>query len=337
MAGWGCTLALDIAGHLMKRRTLTCLLAAGAFAWALPAGAQTYPSRPVRIVVPQTPGGASDTLARVAGQKLSEMWGQPVVVENRAGAGGNVGMEAVLAAPADGYTLLMTYVGTQAINGALYKGLPFDPGRDFLPVATLATVPFVLVAKTGTPLRTVGALADAARHGRITYGSAGNGSVNHLLGEMFARAAGVELAHVPYRGAAPALQDLLGGQIDVVFTSLPSVAGQIRNGTLQPIAVTSRRRAPSFAAIPTVAESGLPGFDVNPWFGLMASRKLPREIAEKINRDVNTVLRQADTAERFAGQGAEPYATTPAEFAALLAADVEKWGAVVSASGAKVD
>ena len=154
----------------MKRRTLTCLLAAGAFAWALPAGAQTYPSRPVRIVVPQTPGGASDTLARVAGQKLSEMWGQPVVVENRAGAGGNVGMEAVLAAPADGYTLLMTYVGTQAINGALYKGLPFDPGRDFLPVATLATVPFVLVAKTGTPLRTVGALADAARHGRITYG-----------------------------------------------------------------------------------------------------------------------------------------------------------------------
>jgi tripartite-type tricarboxylate transporter receptor subunit TctC len=324
-------------GDSLKNPTLMCLLAAVSLAGSLPAGAQSYPTHPVRIVVPQTPGGASDALARVLGQKLFEQWGQPVVVENRAGAGGNVGMEAVLAAPADGYTLLMTYVGTQAINGALYKGLSFDPGRDFLPVATLATVPFVIVAKAGT--RRLGQCAHGLepRAGRITYGSAGNGSVNHLLGEMFARAAKVELAHVPYRGAAQALQDLLGGQIDVVFTSLPSVAGQIRTGVLQPIAVTSARRSAAFADIPTVAESGLPGFDVNPWFGLMGSRKMPPEIAEKINRDVNALLRQGDTAERFAAQGAEPYATSPAEFAALLRADVEKWGTLVRVSGAKVD
>ncbi len=321
----------------MNRASFVQLLAASVLVLAGPAGAQSYPARPVKIVVPQTPGGASDALARIVGQKLSEQWGQPVVIENRAGAGGNVGMEAVQAAPADGYTLLMTDVGTPAINGALYKTLSFDPGRDFAPVATLATVPFVIVGKAGAPFKTAGALAEAARAGRVTYGSAGNGSVNHLLGEMFARAAKVELVHVPYRGAAPALQDLLGGQIDVVFTSLPSVAGQIRTGSLQPVAVTSERRAPAFAAIPTVAESGLPGFDVNPWFGLMGPKNMPREIVEKINRDVNALLRQRETAERFAAQGAEPYATSPAEFAAVLAGDIEKWGAVVRASGAKVD
>ncbi len=322
----------------MKRSTLLRLLAASAVVpLAVPAGAQSFPARPVRIVVPQTPGGASDALARIIGQRLTEQWGQPVVIENRAGAGGNVGMEAVLAAPADGYTLLMTYVGTQAINGALYKNLAFDPGRDFAPVATLATVPFVMVAKAGSPLKTTQAVVEAARAGRVTYGSAGNGSVNHLLGEMFARAAKVELAHVPYRGAAQALQDLLGGQIDMVFTSLPSVAGQIRNGTLQPIAVTSPRRAPAFPDIPTVAQSGLPGFDVHPWFGLMGPKKMPRDIVEKINRDVNALLRQPQTAERFAAQGAELYPTSPAEFAAVLAADVDKWSEVVRASGAKVD
>ncbi len=317
---------------------LNTLLATALMASATLAAAQAaYPTRPVKIVVPQTPGGASDALARIVGQKLTEKWGQPVVVENRAGAGGNVGMEAVLAAPADGYTLLMTYVGTQAINGALYKGLHFDPGRDFAPVATLATVPFVIVAKSGAAFKTAAELADAARAGRVTYGSAGNGSVNHLLGEMFSSAANAKMVHVPYRGAAPALQDLLGGQIDVVFTSLPSVAGQIRTAALQPIAVTSRQRAASFNTIPTVAESGFASFDVSPWFGLMAHKNMPRELIAKVNQDVNEILRSKDVAERFAAQGAEPYATSPAEFAGVLAADIEKWGAVVRASGAKVD
>ena len=301
------------------------------------AGAQDFPTRPVKILVPQTPGGASDALARILAQKLSEKWGQPVVVENRAGAGGNVGMEVVANAPADGYTLLMSYVGTHAINGALYKKLPFDPEKDFAPVATLATLPFVMVAKAGAPFKTVPDVVAAARKGPLTYGSAGNGSVNHLVGEMFNTAASVKLTHVPYRGAAPAMQDLMGGQINLVFTSLPSVAGAIRNGTLQPIAVTSAKRAASFSNIPTIAEAGYKDFDVNPWFGLFAPARVPAGIVQKINADVNDVVKSRDVADKFAAQGAEPYLTTPQEFAAVLKADIDKWGRVVKASGASMD
>lgn len=299
--------------------------------------AQDFPSRPVKIVVPQTPGGASDALARIVAQKLSEKWGQPVVVENRAGAGGNVGMEVVANAPADGYTLLMSYVGTHVINGTLYKKLSFDPERDFAPVATLATLPFVMVVKVDSPFKTVPEIIDAAKKGRITFGSAGNGSVNHLVGEMFNAAANVKLAHIPYRGAAPALQDLMGGQIDLVFTSLPSVSGAIKNGMLRPVAMTSAKRAASFSNIPTIAEAGYKDFDVNPWFGLFAPAKVPAHIVQKINADVNDVVKSRDVHDKFAAQGAEPYLTTLQEFAALLKADIDKWGKVVKASGAQID
>ncbi|SHI04487.1 Bug family tripartite tricarboxylate transporter substrate binding protein [Pollutimonas bauzanensis] len=321
---------------MMKRLFWLILLASG---MAVPtiAPAQSFPDRPVRIIVPQTPGGASDALARIIGQKLGDKWGQTVVIENRPGAGGNVGMEAVIAARPDGYTLLMSYVGTQAINGALYKKLSFDPGKDFAPVATLATLPFVMVAKADAAFKTIPEILDAAKKGRITYGSAGNGSVNHLVGEMFNAAAKVKLVHIPYRGAAPALQDLMGGQIDLVFTSLPSVAGFIKSGTLHPIAVTSGRRVPSFNSIPTIAEAGFKDFDVNPWFGLMAPKKTPPDVILKINKDVNELLRSKDVMASFAAQGAEPYATSPDDFAAVLQADVVKWGEVVKASGAQVD
>jgi len=304
---------------------------------AAPAAAQDFPAKPVRIIVPQTPGGASDTLARIIGQHLGDKWKQSVVIENRAGAGGNVGMEAVLHAPADGYTLLMSYVGTQAINGALYKQLSFDPGTDFAPVATLATLPFVLITRPDSPYKTVGDLVQAAKKGHITYGSAGNGSVNHLLGEMFSSAAKVPMQHVPYRGAAAALQDLLGGRIDVVFTSLPSVAGSIKSGALRPLAVTSARRAKSFADIPTIAEAGFKDFDVNPWFGLMAPKDTPPDRIAKINQDVNAALRDPKVIASFAAQGAEPDATSPQQFAQVLQADVKRWGEVVRASGARVD
>ena len=303
----------------------------------LTVAAEAFPNKPVRIIVPQTPGGASDALARVIGQKLSEKWGQPVVIDNRAGAGGNVGMEAVMMAAPDGYTLLMSYVGTQAINGALYKKLSFDPGTGFAPVATLATLPFVMVSRPDAPFKTVPQLIDAAKKQSITYGSAGNGSVNHLLGEMFNAAAGVKLVHVPYRGAAQAQQDLMGGQINLVFTSLPSVAGAIKSGTLHPIAVTSARRAASFNTIPTIAEAGFKDFDVNPWFGLMAPKRTPADVILKINRDVNELLRTREIAGSLAAQGAEPFPTTPDEFAAILKADLAKWGNVVKASGASVD
>lgn len=318
--------------HLMRWAALLAVTTATGIGHA-----QEFPARPVKILVPQTTGGASDALARIMAQKLSEKWGQPVVVENKPGAGGNLGMEAVANSPADGYTLLMSYVGTHAINGALYKKLPFDPEKDFSPVATVATLPFVMVARNGAPYRTIPELVTAAKAGRLTFGSAGNGSVNHLLGEMFNTAAGVKLVHIPYRGAAPAMQDLLGGQIDLVFTSLPSVAGSIRQGTLQPMAVTSLKRAASFPGIPTIDESGFKGFDVNPWFGLFAPAKVPQQVINRINADVNEILRSRETEERFASQGAEPYVTDPAEFARVLKADIARWSRVVKDSGANVD
>jgi tripartite-type tricarboxylate transporter receptor subunit TctC len=316
-------------------RNWSSLLALAALAFT--SQAQDFPNRPVKILVPQTPGGASDALARIVAQKLNEKWGQPVVVENRAGAGGNVGMEVVANSPADGYTLLMSYVGTHAINGSLYKKLPFDPEKDFAPVATLATLPFVVVTRPDAPFKTIPELVAAAKAGRLNYGSAGNGSVNHLLGEMFNTATGVKLVHVPYRGAAPAMQDLMGGQIQLVFTSLPSVAGAIKQGTLHPIAVTSAKRAASFSQIPTIAEAGYRDFDVNPWFGLFAPAKVPAQVVRKINADVNEVLRLPDVVEKFMAQGAEPYATDPKQFAAVLHSDIAKWSQVVKASGASVD
>jgi tripartite-type tricarboxylate transporter receptor subunit TctC len=312
------------------RRACLRLLLTGfglACATSLPSAAQTFPSKPVRIVVPQTPGGASDALARIIAQKLNDKWKQPVVVENKPGAGGNIGTELVAKSPADGTTLLMSYAGTQAINPSLYASLPYDSVKDFQPVATLATVPFVLIVNknlAATDMRQFLALA-REKPDQIAYGSAGNGSVNHLLGVMVSTDAKVKMMHVPYRGAAPALTDLMSGQIQAVFTSLPSVIGHIREGAVRPLAVTSAKRAGAAPDVPTIAESGVAGFDVSPWFGLLAPAGTPAALKEK------------DTIERFTGQGAEPLVTTPEQFLALLQADVEKWGKVVKASGAKLD
>lgn len=313
---------------------LFVMLALTASSWVQ---AQAFPTRPVKIIVPQTPGGASDTLARVIAARLASRWGQSVVVENKPGAGGNIGMEEVARSPADGHVLLMSYVGTHAINGALYAKLPFDPEKDFSPVATLATLPFVAVVNPSLPVKTIGELAELSRRQSVAYGSAGNGSVNHLLGEMFNSAAGVKMLHVPYRGAAPAMTDLLGGQIQVVFTSMPSVAGFIRDGRVRALAVTSARRAAGFGDIPTIAESGFAGFDVTPWFGLFAPANTPAAVVRQMNADINEALRAPDVVEKFQASGAEPYATTPAQFGALLRDDIAKWSKVVRASGAKID
>ena len=305
--------------------------------FACTAAAQTYPTKLVRIVVPQAPGGASDALGRIIAQKLGEKWQQTVVVENKVGAGGNIGMESVTQSPPDGHTLLMSYVGTHAINGALYKDLRFNIEKDFVPVATVATLPFVAVTNPNLPVKTFQELVTLANKSPVFFGSAGNGSVNHLLGEMVNAMAGTKLQHVPYKGAGPALQDLMGGQIQVVFTSLPSVAGLIRSGQVRPLAVTSAQRVPSFKDIPTIAESGYPGFDVNPWFGLMAPAATPAEVILKINADLREVLSSKDVVDKFAAQGAEPLITTPAQFAAIVKTDITKWSALVKSSGAKVD
>ena len=299
--------------------------------------ATNFPTKPVRIIVPQTPGGASDTLARIVGQKLSEKWGQPVVVENRPGAGGNIGMDAVAKATGDGHTLLMSYVGSHAINPSIYSKLPFDPETDFVAVATLANVPFVAAINSNVPVTNMKGLVAYAAQKPVSFGSAGNGSVNHLLGEMFNTASGAKMQHVPYKGAAPALTDLISGQIQVVFTSLPSVAQHIRSGTVRGLAVTGSKRAVSFKEIPTISESGFPGFVINPWFGLFASKGTPTSIAKQINADIKKVLEDKDVLDKFTAIGAEPFETTPQEFQAILHADIKTWAAVVKSSGATAD
>lgn len=299
--------------------------------------ADAFPDKPVHLVVPQAPGGASDTLARIIAQALGQKWKQAVVVENRAGAGGNIGMEYVAHAADDGYTLLMSYEGSHAINPALYRNLPFNVEKDFAPIATVATLPFVVVTSPKSGIKSLPDLVKAAREKRVTYGSAGNGSVNHLLGEMFDGAADVKMVHVPYRGAAPAIQDLLGGQIDVVFTSMPSVKGYIDAGTLVPLAVTSAKRSASAPSIPTIAEQGYPSFDVNPWFGLFTAAGVSASKIALMNRDINALLATPEIQQKFAAQGAVTYATTPQEFGKQVETALKRWGEVVKESGARVE
>lgn len=301
--------------------------------------AQAFPSKPVHLVVPQTPGGASDIIARTLGAKLSERWGQPVIVENRAGAGGNVGTEHVARAAADGHTLLMSYVGTQAINGSIYKKLSYHPYNDFAPVATVATVPFVLLANNNFPARSVQDLIShtSANPGRVYFGSAGNGSLNHLLGEMVNTTKGVKMVHVPYKGIAGAMTDTISGQIQVTFSSMPSSAGFIRNGNLKALGVTGTRRSPAFPNIPTFSESGIPGLELSPWFGILAPANTPASTVRKINADIAEVLQQKDVLERLAGVGADPYVNTPEAFGSLLKEDIQKWAKVVKDSNAQLD
>jgi tripartite-type tricarboxylate transporter receptor subunit TctC len=325
-----------------RRGTLRVLAAlAGPALLPAAAGAQApagFPARPVRIVVPQAPGGASDALARTIGAKLGERWGQNVVVENRAGAGGNVGTEAVAKSPADGHTLLMGYAGTNSINPALYAKPGWTP-QDLVPVATLAAVPFALVVNPSLGAANVEQFVALARTraDAVGYGSAGNGSVNHLLGVMFAGAAGVQMLHVPYKGAAPAITDLIGGQVQAVFTSLPSVAQFVQRGQLRALAVTSGSRSPAFPDVPTLAEAGLKGIDVNPWFGLLAPAGTPAAVVQRINADVNALLATTEVRERFAASGADVLSMSPERFGELMRDDLAKWARVVRESGARID
>jgi tripartite-type tricarboxylate transporter receptor subunit TctC len=314
-------------------------LGLAAAAGAAGALAQAFPTKPVRIIVPQTPGGASDALARVIGQKLAERWGQPVLVENKPGAGGNVGTDYVAKAPADGYTLLMSYVGTQAINGSVYKSLSYDPYKDFAPVATLATVPFALVVNQGLPVKSAGELISYAKAhpGAVNFGSAGNGSLNHLLGEMVNMNQGVKLVHVPYKGAAGALTDTIGGQIQMTFTSLPSVVGHIRSDKVRALAVTGSKRSATFPNLPTFSEAGITGLELSPWFGLLAPAGTPEPIVRKMNADIADLLRDKDVVDKFAAIGADPYITQPDQFGRILQDDIHKWAQVVKASGARID
>ena len=300
-----------------------------------PAAAQPYPSRVVKLIVPQTPGGATDVFARKIGQLLGEKWGQPVVIENRAGAGGVVGTEVVAKSAPDGYTLLVTYAGSQAINPSLYQKIPFDSVKDFQTIATLASTPFVLIVHPKLPAKDLAeyvALA-RARPDALTYASSGNGSVNHLLGEMLKTEAGIKMLHVPYRGVAPAITDVIGGQVDSAFSSVPSVLQMVQTDKVRALAISSAKRVAAAPGIPTIAESGFPGFDVNPWWGILAPAGIDVTIVRKINEDVANILRTKEMIDFLAAQGAEPLITSPEAFLKILEADVVKWAKVVKSAG----
>src|ERR1700709_1291065 len=298
--------------------------------------AQDYPSRLVHLVVPQAAGGGTDTFARAIGQKLSERWGQPVVIENKAGAGGVVGTDFVAKAAADGYTLLVTYEGSQAINQSLYQNLPFDSLKDFYPIATIAVTPFILIVGPRVEAKTLKDFIAFARANpdRLSYGSAGNGSVNHLLGEMLKTEADIRLVHVPYKGASSAIADVIGGHIDAAFASFPSVISSVQSNVVRALAVSSAQRVAAAPDIPTVAEAGFEKFDVNPWWGILAPAGLSRSIAQKLSADIAEILKTPEMEQILAKQGATPLISTPEAFRNLLAQDIEKWRKVVKASGA---
>ncbi|WP_198971557.1 Bug family tripartite tricarboxylate transporter substrate binding protein [Xylophilus sp. ASV27] len=333
------TLAFRSSAALRRRAVLLC--AAAACLAAMPASAQqAWPSaKPITIVVPFAAGGTTDILARIVGLHLGTELGQQVIVDNRAGAGGNIGGQLVARAPADGYTLLMGTVGTHAINQSLYKKMPFDPIKDFAPISRVANVPNLLVANPQQPFRTVPELiAYAKAHpGKVNFGSSGNGSSIHLSGELFKSLAKVDMVHVPYKGSAPAVTDLLGNQIAIMFDNLPSAIQYVRAGRLRPIALTTAKRSPELPDVPTIAEAGLPGYEATSWFGLLAPAKTPADIVNRIDAALVKVLANPEVKKKLSEQGAEPYAETPEQFAAFIKAETAKWASVVKESGASLD
>ena len=303
------------------------------------AAAQAFPSKPITIIVPFSAGGTTDILARVVGQALTTELGQSVIVDNRAGAGGNIGGQAAARAPADGYTLFMGTVGTHAINAALYKKMPFDPIKDFAPLTRVANVPNLLVANPAQPYKTVQELIAYAKAnpGKVNFGSSGNGSSIHLSGELFKSLAKVDMVHVPYKGSAPAVTDLLGNQIGIMFDNMPSAIQHVRSGKLRPLAVTTAKRSPELPDVPTIAEAGVPGYEATSWFGLFAPAGTPTPVVAQLNKAIVKVLNLPDVKKKIAEQGGEVVAETPEQFAAFIQKESVKWGKVVKESGASVD
>jgi tripartite-type tricarboxylate transporter receptor subunit TctC len=319
--------------HDTQRRRLLGLAgtALATTAWPGWVRAQGFPSRPLTLVVPFAAGGTTDILGRLMGKQLGTRLGVAAVVENKAGAGGNIGAAQVAKAQPDGHTLLVGTVGTHAINQALYKKLPYDPVKDFAPIALIATLPNVLVVHPSLPVRNVRDLIAHAKAqpGKLSYASAGNGTSIHLSGAMFEQMAGVRLQHVPYRGSAPAVADLIGGQTALMFDNLPSALPHIRSGALRAIAVTSARRSSALPEVPTVAESGVPGFDASSWFGLWAPAATPAAVLARLVAEARAGLEEAEAQRVMAGQGAEPGRMSPEQFTAFIRQEADKWAQVV--------
>jgi len=316
---------------------VACL--AAALATPAPALAQAFPVKSAKLVVPFPPGGPLDATGRLIAQHLTERWGQSVVVENKAGAGGNIGVDFVAKSPPDGYTVVMGALSTHAVNPSLYAKMPYDAQKDFAPITLIAITPNVLVVNPDLPVHSVKELIAyaKARPGKLSFGSGSIGSAGHLAGELFKVDAGVDMVHVPYKGAAPATQALLAGDTQLMFDNLANAMAQVKAGKLRALAVTTAERSKLAPELPTMAEAGLPGFDISTWYGLFAPAGTPPDIVTKWNADVTAMLRTPDMRERLLAQGAEPAPGTPDEFARFVATEAAKYARIVKASGAKVD
>jgi tripartite-type tricarboxylate transporter receptor subunit TctC len=301
--------------------------------------AQNYPNKPIRLIVPFPPGGGNDVIARLIAQKLSDRFGQQVVVDNKAGANGIVGLQALMQSPADGYTLAVAAAGPMAVNPSLYDKLPYDPTKDFSPITNLVNYPLLLVVHPSVPVKTTLDLVNLAKAKpqQLFFASPGSGNSGHLAGELFNTMAHVQTVHVPYKGQGPALADLLTGQVQMLYSSIPSVLPQVRSGQLNALAVGSAKRLPSLPDIPTIAETGVPGYEAYSWVGIVAPAKTPKAIVTRLNQEIVDILKQKDVAEKLNQQGALPVGDTPEQFAAYIKTEIDKWGAVVRAANIKAD
>lgn len=321
-------------------RAIVALVAALAIFAGSAHGAETgYPNKPIRLVVPFPPGGTTDVIGRLIGQQLSTRLGQQFVIDNRPGAGGSIGTDIVAKAPADGYTLLLGTVATHSINPSLYARLPYDAVKDFAPISLLATLPNVLVVNPSLPVRSVRELVALAKAkpGTLTFASGGNGTTHHLSGELFKRMAGVDMTHVPYKGNAPAIADVLGGQVSMMFDNIGNSLPHIKAGKLRALALTGAVRAPVLPSLPTLTELGFAGFNITSWFGLFAPAGTPQPIVERLNTEVNRALHDNQVRGLLASEGIEAQVDTPEQFRLFLQAEAVRWAKLVKESGAHID
>ena len=317
----------------MKTVMEKIVVGAALLLWVTLACAQSsaYPARPIRIVVAYTPAGATDILARTVGQKLTEAWGQPVIIDNRPGANGNIGTEYAAKATADGYTLLMVTAGTHGINPSLYRKLGFDAVKDFAPVSLVAMVPNIFVVNNAVPVKDIKEFIAYAKAnaGKLNYGSPGNGSTAHLSMELFKSMTGIQMVHIPYKGSAGVLADLIGGQIVATMDNMPPYVPQVKAGKIRALAVSPAKRSSAVPELPTVAEAGVPGYDSGAWFGLVAPANTPKDIVAKLSRETARILKLPDVSARLLDLGAEPVGGTPEQFSAHIKAEITKWAKVI--------
>jgi tripartite-type tricarboxylate transporter receptor subunit TctC len=320
-------------------RAVSCVVLACGAAFAAPAlaqdAAQSFPSRPIRVVVPFAPGGPADILGRMVAQKMNEIWGQPAIVDNRPGGNTFIGAEIVAKAPPDGYTQFVAFVGTLAINPGLYRKLPYDPVKSYEPITMLAMVPLILVVGPNVPAKNVQELIALAKSspGKLTFSSAGVGQGSHLAGEIFKSMTGVQMTHVPYKGNAQATADVVGGHITMIFDGMSSSLPFVRSGRLRALAITTAKRAAAVPEVPTIAEQGVPGYDVGSWVGLLTTGGTPRPVVDKLNREVVRALQTPEMRERIAAVGLDPVTMTPAEFSAYIRSEIAKWVGAIKAAG----